>query len=653
MQHPDELPESISVERHHARRFAGWLSKSGLVGQPMRRPLSWRALLAAIALFGCALAASAETPFLDPSEAFRFSARLVSDNTVEVHYHIADGYYLYRERFRFVAEPGSVTLGEPVFPKGEIKFDETFNKNVEHYRHDVTVRIPVQGHGALALVSTAQGCADAGLCYPPQESRAQFSIGAAQAPASGPAGAMPLPGGALEEAGESKPGFTSVQAALQSGNLLWIAALFVGLGLTLAFTPCVLPMLPILSSIIAGSADDTPASETSGPRLVLDRARGLVLALAYAMGMALVYTALGVAAGLAGQGLAASLQTPVVLWAFAAVLVLLSLSMFGFYHLQMPAPIQHRLSMWCGRAEGGRIVGVFFMGALSALIVGPCVAAPLAATLLYISQTRNGWIGGTALFSMAVGMSVPLLILGVSEGALLPKAGPWMEAVKKFFGALLIAVAIWMVSPVVPTWAQMLAWGTLFVVSSVYLHVFDTLPVTASGWARLWKGVGVMLLLGGAAQIVGVATGGRDVLQPLAQLAGRTPVGAVDPAAALTSSAAFEKVHSVRELEARLEGAKKPVILVFSAQWCVACKEMERFTFTDARVASRMNAFTLLEADVTENNAEDQALLRRFNLFGPPGILFFDAAGRPVSGATVIGYQDAETFLTSLSRAPA
>lgn len=608
----------------------------------MKRIFCWLWLLVPLALSGTFSACAAETKFLDPSQAFQFSAELTSDKFVEVHYQIADGYYLYRERFRFAAEPASVGLGEPIFPKGETKFDETFNKNVEYYRRGVTVRIPVSADGPFTLVSTAQGCADAGLCYPPQDSRIQLAA-AAPAP-TGPA-AAPTGPSVVGPPGMASPGFTSVEAALESGNLLWIAALFIGVGLTLAFTPCVLPMLPILSSIIAGSAHGNDDVPQNGPRPVLHRVRGFGLSLAYSLGMALVYTALGIAAGLAGEGLATTLQTPLVLWTFAAILGLLSLSMFGFYELQMPAFFQTRLASWCGRAEGGRFAGVFIMGALSALIVGPCVAAPLAATLLYISETRNGWIGGIALFSMAVGMSVPLLIVGVSEGALLPSAGPWMESVKKFFGALLLAVAIWMVAPVTPVWAQMLAWGTLFVVGSVFLHVFDPLPTPATGWARLWKGVGVLLLLGGAAQIVGLATGARDVLQPLGQLAAK----GADTTSAGFTPASFETIHSSKELDARLKNATKPVMLVFSADWCVACKEMERFTFRDARVAMRMSEFTLLQADVTGNTTEDRMLLKRFNLFGPPGILFFEPGGKPLSESTVIGYQNAETFLASLA----
>jgi len=591
--------------------------------------------------------ASAQAEFLDPSVAYQFSAQLQDGKTAEVHYQIADGYYLYRDRFKFTTDSGSVTLGPPIFPKGELKYDPTFNKTVEEYRKEVTIRVPLQGNGPFTLVSTSQGCADAGLCYPPQQARARLDL----TPAAGKPGTVdqavtPKP---FISGIESSAQMSRIQEALRGGNLAWIAVLFVGFGIALAFTPCVLPMLPILSSIIAGDADSDEDGDTAERprRPVLDRARGFALALAYSLGMALVYTALGIAAGLAGEGLAAALQTPIILWCFAVILLLLALSMFGFYQLQIPRTIQARLTHWCGRAAGGRLAGVFIMGALSALIVGPCVAAPLAGTLLYISETRNGWIGGTALFSMALGMSVPLLVLGVSEGALLPRAGAWMESVKKSFGALLIAVAIWMVSPVVPSWAEMLAWGSLLIISSVYLHVFDPLPAHASGWGKLWKGVGVLLLLAGAAQILGVATGSRDILQPLNQLVPAQRVGGSGP---LTTRLPFERVHSSAELDARLRSSTKPVMLSFTAQWCVSCKEMDRLTFSDARVSKRLSDFVLLEADVTDNNADDRALLRRFGLFGPPGFLFFGPGGQPIPAATIVGYEDADTFLRNLTK---
>ncbi len=591
------------------------------------------------------VAAHAQAAFLEPEQAFRFSASAVDAKTIEVRYRIADGYYLYRERFKFALDPatsGGATLGEPRFPKGEIKFDETFQKDVEHYRKEVAVLIPVEGAtGPVTLVSTSQGCADAGLCYPPQDAKARIELasftpgGASKAPVASTAASS-----ALDDA-------SRIERTLKAGNLGWIAVTFVVLGLLLSFTPCVLPMLPILSSIIVGQGS---AGAT--------RRGGFVLALAYSLGLAVVYTLIGIAAGLAGEGLAAMLQTPWVLGAFALLLVVLSLSMFGFYEIQVPAGLQARLAGWSGRVGAGeataprlgvpRLAGVFAMGAISALIVGPCVAAPLAGALLYISQTRDIVVGGLALFSLAVGMSVPLLLIGLSAGSLLPRAGAWMETVKHFFGMLLLAVALWMIMPVIPSWLAMLGWAALAIVSAVYLRVFDPLAQDARGSSRLAKGLGVLLLLAGAVEFVGVATGGRDVLQPLAHLALRS--GA--PAAEATGAGPrFEVVKSTAELDRRIASAGKPVMLDFYADWCVSCKEMERYTYTDARVTSKLDGFLLLKADVTANDSDDRALLKRFNLFGPPGIVFFDRNGRIQSDASVIGYQNADRFLESLARA--
>jgi thiol:disulfide interchange protein DsbD len=590
------------------------------------------ALLAAVAV---APAHAAAEDFLDYEQAFVFSARAVDGNVVEAAWTIADGYYLYHDKISFAAADGAV-LGAPQIPRGKVKFDENFGKEVETHRGRLVVRVPVAASagGELVLTAKSQGCADKGLCYPPTEQRARVTLAAlAAAPA---AGAATTPATSAAASDDSR-----IEAALRSRSLLAVVPLFLVLGVLLSFTPCVLPMVPILSSIIVGQSG------------AMTRARGFSLALAYSLGMALVYTALGVAAGLAGEGLAAALQTPVVLATFAALLVLLALSMFGFYELQLPAALQSRLANFSNHRQGGKHAGVFAMGAVSALIVGPCVAAPLAGALLFISQTRDVVIGGAALFSLAAGMSVPLLLVGVSAGSLLPRAGAWMEGVKKFFGALLIAVAIWMVAPVVPAWAQMLAWAALFVIGAVYLGAVDPLAPSASGWRKLGKGVGVLLLLAGTVQIVGVATGGRDVLQPLAQLAARPDASAAAPAAA-AAKGPWVKVKSVEEFERALAAAGgRPALLDFYADWCVSCIEMERFTFSDARVAQRMNRMLLLKADVTQNTADDKALLKRFSLFGPPGIVLFDCRGREVAGARVIGFQKADAFLTVLERAAA
>ncbi len=428
-----------------------------------------RAVLLAGALLACLLLPAAHAAdFLDPEDAFKFSAA-ISDGgkKVEARFSIADGYYLYRERFGFSASDG-VQLGMPQFPPGKIKFDETFNKELEIYRGNVVVRLPIEAAGVpFTLTARLQGCADQGLCYPPDVRTAQLVSRAVSSGQPPPSAGLPSANGPSTTPTDAG----RIETALRSQSPLTVLPIFFVLGLLLSFTPCVLPMVPILSSIIVGQS-----GERDGGGQRLTKMRGFVLALAYALGMAIVYTAFGVAAGLAGEGLAAALQRPWVLTVFAALLVALALSLFGLYELQLPSSWQTRIAQASGRMTGGKLGGVFAMGALSALIVGPCVAAPLAGALLYISQTHDVAIGGSALFAMAAGMSVPLLLVGVSAGSLLPRAGRWMEAIKRLFGVLLIAVALWTVSPVIPVWAQMLAWAALLIVSATYLRVFDALP---------------------------------------------------------------------------------------------------------------------------------------------------------------------------------
>ena len=595
-----------------------------------------RAVLLAGALLACLLLPAAHAAdFLDPEDAFKFSAAISDDGSaVDARFNIADGYYLYRERFGFAASDGA-RLGTPQYPAGKIKFDETFNRRLEIYRGNVVVRLPIEAaSGPFTLTARLQGCADQGLCYPPDVRTTQLVSGAASSGRPPPSADVPSASGLSKTATDAG----RIEAALRSQSLLTVLPIFFVLGLLLSFTPCVLPMVPILSSIIVGQGE----RDGGGQRLT--EIRGFVLALAYALGMAIIYTAFGVAAGLAGEGLTAALQRPWVLILFATLLVALALSLFGLYELQLPSSWQTRVAQASGRMTRGKLGGVFAMGALSALIVGPCVAAPLAGALLYISQTHDVVIGGGALFALAAGMSVPLLLVGVSAGSLLPRAGAWMEAIKRLFGVLLMAVALWTVSPVIPVWAQMLAWAAMLIIGAAYLRVFDALPDQASGWARMWKGIGVVLVFVGAVQIVGAASGARDVLRPLERLAS-------GPRASETVSSAWRRIASIDQLDAALAGASgKPVLLDFYADWCVSCKEMDRLTFSDPRVAARLAGVQLLKADVTANNAEDRALLKRFGLFGPPSTILFDRRGVEVPGARVIGFEPANQFLTRLAR---
>lgn len=585
--------------------------------------------------------ARAEAEFLEPEKAFVFSAAMATPDTVELRFRVAPGYYMYRERFGISISPlGAATLGEPVYPKGDVKYDPTFEKDMEVYHQDVLIRVPVTPGGQpFTLTLTGQGCADAGLCYPPMDSSVKLTPVAGGYALAGGGGASAAPaasgGGlsALVNAGD-------IGLADALGGLGWIktAGVFLVLGLLLAFTPCVLPMIPILSSIVLGGASQERPT----------RGRGLALAATYVLGMSVVYTALGVAAGLSGAGLAAWLQTPWILTLFAILLAVLALAMFDAFTFQMPSGIQARLAERSSRIPGGRYTGALLMGALSALIVGPCVAAPLAGALLYISQTGDVVLGGSALFAMAWGMGVPLLIVGASSGALLPKAGPWMDGVKRLFGMLLLATAWWMLIPVVPTWVQMTGWAFLAIVGAVMLRAFDALPAGAGSARMFGKGIGLLLALAAAAWLIGAASGGRDVLQPLSHFASGGPAAA--GTAAHAGQVQFKRVRNNAELDALLAQSQQPVMLDFYADWCVSCREMERFTFTDPGVAQRMASMLLVQADVTANNADDRALLKRFRLFGPPGIMFFEPGGKELPDARVVGFQDAKRFTESLDR---
>ncbi|MBP0599122.1 protein-disulfide reductase DsbD [Herbaspirillum sp. LeCh32-8] len=564
--------------------------------------------------------AHAADDYLAPEQAFQLSARMLDAGTLELSYKIADGYYMYRDRFHFSAE--GATLGEPQFPHGVTKYDENFQKEVETYHQAVAVRVPVSGAaGNFTVHAVSQGCADKGLCYPPMTLTLSMSSQAAGIVVKG------VSGDAAAQGAAGGSDLDGIAAVLKSGRLWSILSLFFILGVGLSFTPCVLPMVPILSSIIVGQQGGANASGA--------RARSFLLSVDYAIGMALVYTALGVAAGMLGEGLSAYLQNPWILGAFALLMAGLALSMFDVYTLQVPASLQSKLSDASGGGSG-KWVGVFLMGAISALIVGPCVAAPLAGALLYISQTGNVVLGGSALFAMAAGMSVPLLLIGASAGALLPRAGAWMDAVKRFFGVLMLGTALWMVSPVIPAWLQVLGWAVLGIGYGAFL-LWSRPP----GWVA--RGFGLAFAALGLLQLVNVATGGRDPLAPLSQLHG---------AGQAATHTDFVRVRSSAELDAALAqnaaGERRPVMLDFYADWCVSCKEMERFTFSDARVQERFGRMLLLQIDVTANNADDRAMLKRFNLFGPPGIMFFNGDGKELAERRVIGYQDAERFMATL-----
>ncbi|MFW7343882.1 protein-disulfide reductase DsbD [Pollutimonas sp. H1-120] len=589
---------------------------------------------------------NSDQELLPLNEAFKISVRARDADTLVATLTAADGYYLYRDRIAFALQASSsAAIKNVALPQGKLKDDPTFG-HVEVYYGSVQIPITLNRLSGsisdpLILQASYQGCNDpTGVCYPPINKTLSVVLVEAAQTSAASAGANVAP--AQAQASSGIPRSTAkVQVSEKSlvrdlfaqDNAWALIAAFFGFGLVLAFTPCMLPMIPILSGMIIGQGRS------------LSRRHAFGLSLVYVTAMAITYALAGVAAGLAGTMLSAYLQNPWVLGSFAIVFVLLALSMFGFYQLQIPASIQSRLAGAANRSAGGKVLSVFVMGVLSAVIVGPCVAAPLAGALLYIGQTGDVVLGGLALFSLAIGMGVPLLIFGTTAGALLPKAGPWMKSVQHFFGVTMLAVAIYLISPVIPSVVHMSLWAVLLIISAMYLKALDPLPDGSPGFVRFGKGVGVIALISGLALLIGVLSGGRDVLQPLSGLRG------ADAAAAQNISSPelqFKKVTSLADLESQLQGAEgRYVMLDFWADWCISCKEMERFTFTDAQVRKRLKDVVLLKADVTANDAEDQALLKRFGLFGPPGIIFFDRQGAEID-FQVIGFQAPQKFSRSL-----
>ena len=621
----------------------------------------FESLRAAVVFVSCLLvvlmsagAARADDDFLDPAVAFKFSAT-EQPGEVLVHYKIADGYYMYRERFSFATRNGTVTIGDPQLPAGHVKFDQTFGKNVETYRNELTIHVPVkQAAGPFDLAVTSQGCADAGICYPPMERVYHVEGAALHATSVAPAPAATAQA-ATAQAAANKPEVANTsswyerttsadyaQSLLQGGSFFTIIGLFFVAGAVLSLLPCSYPMIPILSAIIIGE----------GARVT--RGRGFALSLAYVIGMALVYTVLGISAALVGQSLGAWLQNPWVLGAFGVLLMVFAVTLIAGYDIALPQRWQDGASRASQERSGGKFAAVAAMGALSALVVGACMTAPLFAILAFIAHTGNALLGGAALFSMGIGLGVPLLIIGLGAGTLLPRAGAWMDGVKVFFGVVLLAAALWIVWPVLGTTAQMLLSALWLLVAAASLGLFSPPAGASSVWRRLGRGLGVALTVWAVVLLVGLAAGSSDPLKPLAVLAARGgpsevggPVSGT-PDAAPADSLTFAPVRSSTQLDQAVKAATQPAMLDFYADWCVSCKEMEKFTFSDPRVHARLQQLNLLRADVTANNPDDQALLKRFKLFGPPGIIFFDPSGAEV--LRVVGYESADTFLHSLDR---
>ncbi len=609
---------------------------------------------------GLGLGLSTENRFLPADEAFHLTARVVDADTIAAHWKIANGYYLYRDKFHFrVLEGGGVRIAPVQLPPGKIKDDGTFGRVTVFY-HQVGTRLALLRSDpskaqTVTLQFVYQGCAESGICYPPIIRERSFVLPAAAASPAGPPGGAgatsatsvaPTPTPVAQAAPKPAPaGAPSSEQGrlarlLLTGHLWLTLPTFFGLGLLLAFTPCVFPMIPILSGILVGQ----------GKKLRTGRA--FLLSLVYVLAMAATYTVVGVIAALFGQNLQATLQNPWVLWTFALVFVALALSMFGLCNVQMPVFLQNKFTEVSNRQRGGTFVGVAVMGLLSALIVGPCVAAPLAGALLVIGQSGDPVLGGLALFSLSLGMGVPLLLLGTSAGKLLPKVGPWMVTVRAVFGVLLLAVAIYLLERVLPGAIILAMWAVLLIVSATYMGAFDSTAPGGSGWRHLWKGLGLVLLLYGAMLLIGAATGGSDPLRPLQAFS--VPAGgrAVSNTAR-SGPLPFRRISGLGGLHQALATARaehKSVMLDFYAKWCISCKELAKYTFSTPEVHRALAGMVLVQADVTPWNEQNKKLTHAFGLLGPPAILFFGPDGKERRNYRIIGFIDAAKFRAHIER---
>lgn len=557
---------------------------------------------------------------LPPEQAFNFSYEVKKADRLHLSWDIADGYYLYRNKFKIISLTPGIQAGEPVFPASETKQDVFFGK-VAVFRGHLELEIPLQRDGSnadkLILDVHYQGCADVGVCYMPMQQTISFDL--PDEPFNRKASAA--------KADNAVP-FMSEQnriaASLQSGSVWFIALSFLGFGILLAFTPCVFPMLPILSGIIAGQGSS------------LNTRWAFWLSFSYVLASALTYTVFGVLAGLFGSNLQALFQEPWVIGVFSGLFVLLALSMFGGLHFQVPVFIQNRIMALSSRQHGGKLLGAVAMGVFSALAIGPCVTAPLTGALIYIGQTGDAYLGGLALFALGLGMGLPLLVIGTYAGKWLPKAGVWMNVTKSIFGIGLLAVAVWLLGRIVSPTLTLVLWSLLV-----------SFPVLLLIAKKRWKGAGLLAGAYGVFLWVGISTNQADSIKPLLCSV------AVACKEQLSLTLKFKRIGTVQELQQSLAEAhanKQWLMLDFYADWCTACTEMALSTFADAGVRAALSQVVLVQADVTQNSPADQALLRQLKLIGPPAILFFGPDKQERSAYRVVGFLEADKFLDIIDR---
>ncbi len=601
---------------------------------------------------GLGLGGGTDDGILDPDVAFEFSTELANPNTLIARWNIAPDHYLYRDKFKFsLKNANGVRLGQVKLPKGDVKNDEFFGQ-IQVFHNHIEARIPLlrttQAATSITLHAVYQGCAEkTGICYPPIKKDVNFELPTTNQLTS------QIPPTVSQQPSHTQP-LSSVEEFtrdLSKGSLLTIILTALGFGLMLAFTACMYPMIPILSSIIIGQGEKTSA------------AKGLGLSLIYVGAMALTFGVIGAITATVGggAGIQAHFQSPWVLVPFALLFVVLAFAMFGFYNIQVPGFIQSRLNMFSNRQKGGSLVGIAVMGILSALIIGPCGGPVLIAALSYAAASADMFKGFIALFSLGAGMGLPLLIVGASGGKLLPKAGSWMNTVKAVAGVVLLAIAILMLERMPTLFSPeltMMLWAALFIVSAIYMRALEPLVANGSGWRIFWKGLGVALLLYGVIVMLGGLTGAQDVTHPLhgssltrgQAYSSSGTTSANNPASAHLP---FIRIKSTTDLERELASARangKWVMLDFYADWCTYCKEYEEYVFPDPAVHAALSNFVLLQADVTAMDDEDKALMKNTSVILPPAILFFGPNSKEQRSQRIVGIMTAAEFLAHVKK---
>jgi len=587
--------------------------------------------------FGLSSSVAVDQQLLDPDRAFVMSAVTTGPETIRVYWQIAEGYYLYHDKFSFAVVSDEVSIDTEAIeiPPGKLKQDPSFG-SVEVNVGDVQVDVPLIRQSTAEMPVTLsvayQGCKEDSICYPPIKKQVPLVLSMLSRTAE----AATLQTVSNPQDSRVMSEQDAITQKLQDGGLLLNILAFFGFGLLLSLTPCVFPMIPILSGIIIGQGE-----KITSPQAFL-------LSLVFVLAMAIMYALLGVIAGSFQLNLQAASQNIWAITGFSLVFVALALSMFGFYELQLPAAIQTRLMSLSDNQQAGTLYGSAVMGAVSAIIVGPCVAPPLAGALLYISQTGNALFGGLALFFMGLGFGVPLLIIGSSAGSLLPRAGAWMDVIKRFFGVIMLGVAIWFMGRVLPGPIILMLTALLLIVSAIFMGALDRME-TGRGWTRLWKGLGLGMLVYGIVLIIGAASGGQDIFKPLQGL-----VRAVAVQDQVPAELSFKTIKSVEDLNNELSEAStagKAVMFYFYADWCIVCKEMERYTFPDPGVHTALKNVVLLKADVTSNDDNDVALIRKFELYGPPAIIFFNKNAEERKPYRLVGFVAADKFIAHIKEA--